>query len=59
MRAVAASFLSCDERQDRPDASGLGMFISYSIVRDHGGEMTVDSRLGEGFKVHIVLPAAA
>jgi signal transduction histidine kinase len=44
-------------KKERPDASGLGMFISYSIVRNHGGEITVDSRLGEGFKVHIVLPA--
>ncbi|HZN40586.1 MAG TPA: HAMP domain-containing sensor histidine kinase [Planctomycetota bacterium] len=46
-------------KKDRPDASGLGMFISYSIVRNHGGDITVDSRLGEGFKVHIVLPAVA
>ena len=44
-------------QKDRPDASGLGMFISYSIVQNHGGEMTVDSRLGEGFTVEIVLPA--
>jgi signal transduction histidine kinase len=44
-------------KKERPEASGLGMFISYSIVRNHGGEITVDSRLGEGFKVHIVLPA--
>jgi len=45
-------------KKERPDASGLGMFISYSIVQNHGGEMTLDSRLGEGFSVHIVLPAA-
>ncbi len=44
-------------KKDRPDASGLGMFISYAIVQNHGGEMTVDSRPGEGFAVHIVLPA--
>jgi signal transduction histidine kinase len=45
-------------KKERPDASGLGMFISYSIVQNHGGEMTVDSRPGEGFHVRIVLPAA-
>lgn len=45
-------------RKDRPDASGLGMFICYSIVHNHGGEITVDSRLGEGFFVHVVLPVA-
>jgi hypothetical protein len=45
-------------KKDRPDASGLGMFISYSIVQNHGGEIAVDSRPGEGFRVHIVLPVA-
>jgi signal transduction histidine kinase len=45
-------------KKERPDASGLGMFISYSIVQSHGGEMTVDSLPGEGFHVHIVLPVA-
>ena len=45
-------------KKERPDASGLGMFISYSIVQNHGGEMTVDSRLGAGFHVHITLPVA-
>lgn len=45
-------------KKERPDASGLGMFISYSIVHNHGGEMSVDSQKGAGFHVHIVLPAA-
>jgi signal transduction histidine kinase len=45
-------------KKERPDASGLGMFISYSIVQSHGGEMTVESRPGDGFRVHIVLPVA-
>ena len=45
-------------KKERPDASGLGMFISYSIVQNHGGEMRVDSAPGQGFRVHIVLPAA-
>ena len=46
-------------KKERPDASGLGMFICYSIVQNHGGEITVDSKPGEGFRVHITLPAAA
>ena len=46
-------------KKERPDASGLGMFISYSIVQNHGGEISVDSALGQGFRVRIVLPAAA
>lgn len=43
----------------RPDASGLGMFISYSIVRNHGGSMAVDSAPGAGFRVTITLPTVA
>lgn len=45
-------------KKERPDASGLGMFICYSIVQNHGGEIVLESRPGEGFHVHIVLPAA-
>jgi signal transduction histidine kinase len=45
-------------RKERPDASGLGMFISYSIVRNHGGTMVVDSSLGRGFTVVMHLPRA-
>ena len=42
--------------KDRPDASGLGMFISYSIVQNHGGSMTVESSPGNGFLTTIELP---
>ena len=45
-------------QKDRPDASGLGMFISYSIVRNHGGDIALASTPGRGFFVHITLPAA-
>lgn len=43
----------------RPDASGLGMFISYSIVQNHGGSMRVESAPGEGFRTFVELPVAA
>ena len=44
--------------KSRPDASGLGMFISYSIVQNHGGSMRVASQPGAGFRVDIELPSA-
>ena len=37
--------------------TGLGLSVSYGIVKDHGGEITVRSRLGEGSTFTISLPA--
>jgi signal transduction histidine kinase len=40
-----------------PSASGLGLFISYSIVESHGGTMQLASGPGGGFTAVIRLPA--
>lgn len=40
------------------DATGLGMFISFSIVANHGGSLELDSDVGRGFRVRIRLPTA-
>jgi len=45
-------------KKERPDASGLGMFISYSIVQNHGGAMRCESTPGEGFRTILELPIA-
>ncbi|MFQ5503960.1 MAG: sensor histidine kinase [Planctomycetota bacterium] len=38
-------------------SSGLGMSISFVIVEQHDGSMSVRSKPGEGFEVRIELPA--
>lgn len=38
------------------EGTGLGLNICRDIVRDHGGEIAVDSRPGEGTTVRIWLP---
>jgi signal transduction histidine kinase len=38
--------------------SGLGLALAKAIVEAHGGEITIDSRPGEGTTVGVVLPAA-
>jgi PAS domain S-box-containing protein len=38
--------------------TGLGLSICYSIVKDHGGSITVESEAGEGSLFRIYLPAA-
>ena len=39
--------------------SGLGMTIVYNIVNDHGGRVKVNSKLGEGTLIEVVLPILA
>ena len=36
--------------------TGLGLAIARRVVDDHGGEITVDSQLGSGTRVRVVLP---
>jgi K+-sensing histidine kinase KdpD len=35
---------------------GLGLYVSQSIVKEHGGELRIMSEEGKGTKVSIVLP---
>ena len=49
----------------RPDSSrqrntggyGLGLYLCQLIVRAHGGEMTIESELGQGTRVRVRIPA--
>ena len=38
--------------------TGLGLSICRSIIRKHGGEVTVASQMGVGTTIHLFLPAA-
>ena len=38
---------------------GLGLSICHRIVEQHGGQITVSSRLGAGTTFHVALPRIA
>ena len=42
-----------------PGGLGMGLSVAYGIVRRHGGNITVDSSVGEGTTFHIRLPMAS
>lgn len=41
------------------DGTGLGLFISYSIIKSYHGFIRVESQLGKGTDFYIILPLAA
>jgi signal transduction histidine kinase len=46
-------------RRARSDGSGLGLALAERIIRDHGGSWKLNSSVGQGTTVMIVLPAAS
>jgi two-component system NtrC family sensor kinase len=43
--------------RDVGEGTGLGLSICYGIVRDHGGQITVESRVHAGTTFSLLLPA--
>ncbi|HNW25205.1 MAG TPA: hybrid sensor histidine kinase/response regulator [Candidatus Gastranaerophilaceae bacterium] len=43
-------------KQQKTVGSGLGLYITKSIVEAHQGEILLDSKVGEGTKITIMLP---
>ena len=57
LRRVGEAFFQARASYDRRhDGTGLGLSIVKGLVRLHGGDMDISSRLGEGTRVTVRLP---
>lgn len=52
-------YFRADEDQGRVTGMGIGLALCQEIVRNHGGEISVDSERGKGSRFKIVLPVYA
>lgn len=55
--ALARAFEPFFTTRTGGDATGLGLSIVHSVVADHGGDVQIRSRVGEGTCVSVFLPA--
>ncbi len=59
LEAIFDKFSQADEGADVPlmeRGMGLGLYIARTIVQLHGGEISVDSTIGEGTTFYVILP---
>ena len=42
--------------KEKGKGTGLGLFVCYGIIKDHGGKITVNSEVGKGTEFKIALP---
>ncbi|NWN95917.1 MAG: HAMP domain-containing histidine kinase [Bacillus sp. (in: Bacteria)] len=53
LEKIGQAFYTTKER-----GNGLGLMVCYQIVREHNGDISIDSKPGEGTVFTVVLPWA-
>jgi signal transduction histidine kinase len=57
LRAFEQFYRSNEARRLAPDGSGIGLFAARGLMQAMGGGVEIDSQLGAGTEVRLVLPA--
>jgi signal transduction histidine kinase len=55
LKNICEPFFSSKQKEG---GMGLGLYVSQSIVKEHGGELHITSAEGKGTKVSLVLPVS-
>jgi signal transduction histidine kinase len=56
-KAFEQFYRSADARRLAPDGSGVGLYAARGLMRAMGGDASIESRLGIGSTVTLILPA--
>ncbi len=56
LKRLGRPFEQAGSAEDRAKGAGLGLSLVSAFAHMHGGEMTLESRLGEGTAVTVRLP---
>jgi len=58
LRHIFEKFYRVGERTDSVPGTGMGLHIAREIVKAHGGEISVQSTVGQGSEFFLSLPCA-
>lgn len=57
-KMIFSRFYRAEENNPNTSGLGMGLFLSQQIVQAHGGEIWVESKLGEGSTFYFTIPLA-
>ena len=57
IKRVLEPFYTTKDPGRETGGTGLGLSVSYRVIKKHGGDISIDSRVGRGTTITVTLPA--